>query len=206
MKTQDSPCPVGRKRLRPLWVLGFLAWPTEALAHGSIAIGDFYSGLLHPVSHTEQALAIVALGLLAGQMSAEVSWPTARAFVVSVLAGSVLGLLDLGLSLSPLVVTLSLVVLGALVAVRVELPAKLTVGLALFFGLSVGYANGSQMLANLRMPVFYVGGLTVCVGLLLLYSVQVVRRFRTFWFQTAVRVLGSWIAAAGVLMLAFQLK
>ncbi len=206
MKTHDSPCPDDRNRLRPLWILALLAWPTEALAHGSIAIGDFYSGLLHPVSHTEQALAIVALGLLAGQMSAEVSWPTARAFVVSVLAGSVLGLLDLGLSLSPLVVTLSLVVLGALVAVRVELPAKLTVGLALFFGLSVGYANGSQMLANLRMPVFYVGGLTVCVGLLLLYSVQVVRRFRTFWFQTAVRVLGSWIAAAGVLMLAFQLK
>ena len=190
--------------MRPLWFLAFLAWPTEALAHGSIAIGDFYSGLLHPVSHPEQALAIVALGLLAGQMDAELSWPTARAFVVSVLAGSVLGLLDLGLALSPLIVTLSLVVLGALVAVRVELPAKLTVGLALFFGLSVGYANGSQMLASLKMPVFYLGGLTVCVGLLLLYSVQVVRRFRTFWFQTAVRVIGSWIAAAGVLMLALQ--
>jgi urease accessory protein len=192
--------------LRPLCFLAFLAWPTEALAHGSIAIGDFYSGLLHPVSHTEVALAVIALGLLAGQMTAELSWPTVRAFVVSVLVGSVLGLLSPGLLWSSITVTLSLLVLGTLVAVRVELPSMLTVGLALFFGLSVGYANGTEMLGNLKMPVFYVGGLSVCVGLLLLYSAQLVRRFRAFWFQTAVRVIGSWIAATGGLMLAFQFK
>jgi urease accessory protein len=192
--------------LRHLWFLAFLAWPAEALAHGSIAIGDFYAGLLHPVSHTEVALAVVALGFLAGQMTAGLSWPTARAFVVSVLTGSFLGLLSPGLPWSTITVTLSLVVLGTLVAVRVELPAKLAVGLALFFGLSVGYANGTEMFGNLKMPVFYVGGLTVCVGLLLLYSSQLVRRFRAFWFQTAVRVMGSWIAATGGLMLAFQLN
>ena len=206
MSTNDSPPAARRNRLRRLWFLALLAWPTEALAHGSIAIGDFYSGLLHPVSHTEQALAIVALGLLAGQMSAGLSWPTARAFVLSVLAGSLLGLLNLGLPWSSLIVTLSLVALGALVAMRLELSAKLTAGLALFFGLSVGYENGSQMLADLKMPVFYVGGLVVSVGLLLLYSVQVVRRFRAFWFQVGVRVIGSWIAAVGMLMLALQAR
>ena len=60
------------------------------------------------------------------------------------------------------------------------------------------------MHGNLKMPVFCVGGLTVCAGLLLLYSAQLVRRFRTFWFQTAVRMMGSWIAATGALMLALQ--
>jgi hydrogenase/urease accessory protein HupE len=206
MTTHDSANTSRKSRLRALWSLVFLAWPTEALAHGSIAIGDFYSGLLHPVSHTEVALAVVALGFLAGQMTAGPSWSTARVFVLSVLVGSVLGLLSPGLPWSSMTVTISLVVLGTLVAVRVELPAKFTVGLAFFFGLSVGYANGSQMLANLKMPIFYVGGLTVCVGFLLLYCVQVVRRFRAFWFQTAVRVMGSWIAATGALILAFQVQ
>lgn len=204
MTTHDSVCPARRTRFRPLWFLAFLAWPAEALAHGSIAIGDFYAGLIHPVSHPEQALAVLAAGLLVGQMTAGLSWPAARTFFASVLVGSVLGLLNLRLPWSSVIVTLSLVVLGSLVALRVELPGKLTAGVCLFFGLAVGYANGTQMLANLKMPVFYVGGLMVCVGLMLLYSAQVVRRFRASWSQVGVRVIGSWIAAAGVLMLAFQ--
>lgn len=206
MKTHDSTCPAGRRRFKPLWLLAFLAWPTEALAHGSIAIGDFYAGLIHPVSHTEQALAVLAAGLLIGQMTAGLAWPAARAFFASVLAGSVLGLLDLGLPWYAVVVTLSLVMLGSLVALQARLPAKLASAVCLFFGLAVGYANGAQMLENLKMPIFYLGGLMVCVGLMLLYSSQVVRRFRAPWSQVGVRVVGSWIAAAGVLMLAIQLK
>jgi len=206
MTPHDSPCSAGRSRFRPLWFLAFLAWPTEALAHGSIAIGDFYAGLIHPVSHPEQALAVVAAGLLVGQMTAVLSWPAARIFFASVLAGSVLGFLNLGLPWSSTIVTLSLVVLGSLVALRAELPGKLIAGVCLFFGLAVGYANGTQMLENLKMPIFYLGGLMVCVGLMLLYCSQLVRRFRASWSQVGVRVIGSWIAAAGVLMLAIQAR
>ena len=122
------------------------------------------------------------------------------------LAGSVLGFLNLGLPWSSTIVTLSLVVLGSLVALRAELPGKLIAGVCLFFGLAVGYANGTQMLENLKMPIFCLGGLMVCVGLMLLYCSQLVRRFRASWSQVGVRVIGSWIAAAGVLMLAFQFR
>ena len=206
MKIHDSPCPAGRRRFSPLWLLAFLAWPTEALAHGSIAIGDFYAGLIHPVSHTEQALAVLAAGLLIGQMTADLAWPAARAFFASVLAGSVVGFLAPGLPWSSIIVALSLVVLGSLVALRAELPGVLATAVCLIFGLAVGYANGTQMLENLKMPIFYLGGLMVCVGLVLLYSSQVVRRFRASWSQLGVRVVGSWIAAAGVLTLAFHVR
>jgi hydrogenase/urease accessory protein HupE len=162
--------------------------------------------LIHPVSHTEQALAVLAAGLLVGQMTAGLARPVARTFFTSVLAGSVLGLLTPGLPWSSVVVTVSLVVLGSLVALRAELPGKLAVGVCLLFGLAVGYANGAQMLENLKMPIFYLGGSMVCVGLLLLYSSQVVRRFRAPWAQVGIRVVGSWIAAAGVLMLAFHVR
>jgi hydrogenase/urease accessory protein HupE len=158
------------------------------------------------VSHTEQALAVLAAGLLIGQMTAGFAWSAARAFFASVLAGSVVGLVAPDLQWSSVLVTLSLVVLGSLVALRAELPGKFVAGMCLFFGLAVGYANGTQMLENLKMPIFYLGGLMVCVGLLLLYCSQVVRRFRASWAQVGVRVIGSWIAAAGVLMLSIQLK
>jgi hydrogenase/urease accessory protein HupE len=206
MMKKDSARSAGRKPFRSLWFIAVLAWPTEAQAHGTISIGDFYTGLIHPMSHPEQVLAVVAAGLLVGQMAAGLAWPTARSFIASVLAGSILGLMNLGLPGSSVVVTLSLIVLGAFVALRAELPGKLTVGVYLFLGLAVGYTTSSQMSGNLKMPVFYLGGTLVGVGWVLLYSAQLVRRFRASWFQLGVRVIGSWIAAAGILIFAFQAR
>jgi hypothetical protein len=49
-------------------------------------------------------------------------------------------------------------------------------------------------------PVLYVLGFALGLGLLLFHVENVAVRARAFWMQVGIRVVGSWIAAVGVLI------
>jgi len=206
IRTAPAPARFGRlSRVIPT-ALGALVWlrPAPALAHGSLAVGDFYSGMLHPLLHLEMLLPTIALALWAGQLGNPHSWRLPLAFLGAALVGTVAGVLEIDLRLGPASLRLSMLALGLLVAARGKLPVSLAMTMALLFGLFEGQSNTYDPETKIERPLLFIAGVGSSIGLILFHVATRVVRYRAFWVQTGVRVVGSWIAATGLLVLALE--
>jgi urease accessory protein len=169
--------------------------------------GPFLGSFLHPLTSMDHGLAFVALGLLGGQQARH-WWRT----VVSFLSGAAVGtsipwLIGLGGSAATLttVNAASLVVLGGLVALGRPLPAPLSMVVAAVFGLSHGIENGMDMAPESRSLASVVGVLAAALFTGTPFAIAVAA-LRAAWLRTGVQVLGSWVAAIGLIMLGFRLR
>lgn len=184
--------------------LGLALGADAAYAHAASAqAGSFYAGLLHPLTAPEHVLPMLALGLLAGQRGLREGQGVLLAFVVALAAGA--GLAPPGATpgwIPPSNVG-SLVVIGGLVAAAWRLPTALLYALALWFGMTHGYANGTALSPNLSPTVFILG--LIAAALLAtgygLVVTDTLLRLKPAWPRVAVRVAGSWVAAVGILVL-----
>ena len=180
---------------------------TAAEAHlVNTDLGPFYGGLVHPLTALEHLLPLMALGLLAGQQGT----PTARrvlvAFPLGLAGGAWLSYPRLTWTGIQILNLLSLLVLGLLVAVNRHLPTGVTEGLSLIVGVTHGAANGAAAAAaGVSRELFVAGLLTTGVVLATLVPALVLS-LRAAWTRVAVRVVGSWIAAVGLLMVSFALR
>jgi urease accessory protein len=185
-----------------LAALAACAWPGPAWAHSlSARFGDFYGGLLHPTTALEQALPLVALGLLAGQNGPR----PARWLLLAVPIAFALGT-SLGGVLPPppylwVINAGSFLLLGLLLAFDGALPLPLLLGLGAGLGLSHGLANGTGMAGGTDPWLFVLGGALAALMAILLPSALVVS-LESAWQRIAVRIAGSWIAAVGAMILA----
>jgi urease accessory protein len=179
-------------------------WPADVLAHGSLAIGDFYTGMLHPLLHFEVLLPTLALALWAGQLGGAQAWRLPLVLLGAALLGAAAGILDLELRLGTSLLRLSMLMFGLLVAARGRLPAAVGVPIVLIVGITLGQVNTYQPDVPIERPLLFVTGLVSCIGLILFHVASRVVRYRAFWAQTGVRVVGSWIAATGLLVLALE--
>ncbi len=178
-----------------------LRWPAPAAAHPMTGVGDFYAGLLHPLTAVEMALPLIALSLLAGQQQRDTAIRLMAAVPLALGLGALLGLVlpaPAGLQQANVG---AMVVLGALVATAPALPAPAVVVLAAVPAATVGLANGAELGGQLS-AVRFVPGLALAGFLLVTYGVGSARRLRAPWAWMGFRVVGSWIAAVGVLSLA----
>jgi len=191
--------------LTPLLALA-AAWlhPAPALAHGSLAVGEFYTGMLHPLLHFESLLPILALALWSGQLGDARAWHLPVTFSAAALVGAVAGILDVEPPVGRSLLLLAMLVLGLLVAVRGRLPAWLAMAMVLLFGVGQGQANTYDPEQEIERPLLFLAGFGSSIGLIFFHVVTRVFRYRAFWVQTAVRVLGSWIAATGLLVLVLE--
>jgi urease accessory protein len=207
-RTSTAPARFGRpsRAISTALVTWALVWlhPAPALAHGSLAVGDFYSGMLHPLLHFETLLPTLALALWSGQLGSPHSWRLPLAFLGAALVGTVTGVLEIDLQLGPASLRLSMLVLGFLVAARAKLPAWLAMTMALLLGLFDGQTHTYDPETKIERPLLFIAGVGASIGLILFHVVTRVVRYRAFWVQTGVRVVGSWIAATGLLVLALE--
>jgi hydrogenase/urease accessory protein HupE len=176
--------------------------PVNAHAHlVSTRFGDFYGGMLHLCLTLEHALPMVALGLLAGLQAPR----TGRWILVAVPLGLLCGVL-LAMAvpdLAPLVWAnqASFVIPGLLIAAAWRLPMAALVGLGWLFGLSHGYGNGLAISAETNAYLFALGVLACGFVLLALVAAATVAwTQRATWAAIAVRAVGSWIAAIGLMV------
>lgn len=186
--------------------IALTAWlhPGPARAHGSLAVGDFYSGMLHPLLHFETLLPALALALWAGQLGTPHAWRLPLAFLGAAMLGALAGVLEIALPLGNASLRVSMLVLGLLVAARGALPAWMALAMAALFGLLEGQVHTYEPEATIERPALFISGVGASIGLILFHVVTRVVRYRAFWVQIGVRVLGSWIAATGLLVLALQ--
>ena len=177
-----------------------LAWATPASAHMlDNRFGDFYGGVLHPLTALEHALPILALGLLAGQQGERAARWLVLTFPLALLLGAVLATVIPLLPSISLLNAVSFVALGLLVAAGRALPLTLLIALGAVFGLSHGYENGRAMGADTAIHLF-IPGIAVAGGLVTaLVSAATIDLASRTWARVGVRVVGSWIAAIGIM-------
>ena len=135
--------------------------PTIAFAHPGVGpASGLAHGFMHPVSGLDHVLAMVLVGTLAWQLGGRALWLLPAAFVGMMAAGGALGVAGIGVPFVEAGIALSVVVLGAMVALGVRAPTAITAGLAGLFAVFHGHAHGMEMPAA-------VGGATYAAGFML---------------------------------------
>lgn len=176
--------------------------PTTAEAHLVTArFGDFYSGALHPLTALEHVIPWLAVGLLAGLQEIRTGRWMVLVFPVAIFAGTCGSAVWPSMALLSMVNLASFIVLGALVALAWRLPPPVLLGLGAAFGFSHGYENGLAAPPDGKLWLFGVGVTAagyVIVTLITALTVVITRR--RGWPKVAVRAVGSWIGAIGIML------
>ena len=123
-----------------------VAGSAPAFAHvGHSATESFAAGIAHPLSGLDHVTVMVAVGLWAALKGGKALWAWPAAFVGVMMAGGALGMAHVGLPFVEPAILASVVALGLLVALAVDLP--LAVGAAIIgaFALFHGHAHGSEV-------------------------------------------------------------
>ena len=186
-------------------LLAVLAWSDPSAAHTlDNRFGDFYAGVVHPVTALEHAPPILAMGLLAGQQGERAARWLVLAFPLALLIGAGLAAAAAPLPALGLLNAASFVVLGLLLAAGLRLPLPVLIALGAVFGISHGYENGRAMAPDTAVHLFVLGVAAVGGLVTALVSAATIDLATTAWSRIAVRVAGSWIAAIGIMTIGLR--
>ncbi len=187
-------------RCAVLLVAALVLAAEPALAHGNMAIGEFYSGALQSVLHLDALLPLLALAVWAAQLGEPSLWHVPVACLAAGALGSAAAAAGLILPVAAGAGSFLMLALGLLVAANLRVSAPAAIAVAAVVGLQHGYAGTLGEEAAARRPLLYGVGLLAGTGLLLLHVENIAMRARAFWMQIGMRVVGSWIAAIGLLI------
>lgn len=157
-------------------------------------------GFAHPLSGLDHILAMIAVGLWAAQAHDRIVWLFPLIFVVVMGLGGLFGAVALPLAFAEHGIMLSLVILGALLAWRKDLPLSASVLLIGLFALSHGYAHGSEMPSSAALPS-YAMGFMLATMLLHLCGIGLAQLCKKFAGIRWIRFSGIIIAGYGGFLL-----
>lgn len=137
-----------RKTLAALLILA--AGTAPAFAHLDPGEhGSLMAGLSHPLFGTDHILAMVAVGLWAALLAQvadrKALWLVPAAFVGTMLVGFAAAMVDLPLPFVEPVVLASVVVIGLLAAVALNVPVVPAMAMVGFFAFFHGHAHGGEI-------------------------------------------------------------
>ncbi len=185
-------------------VSALLLQPSVAAAHlVTTGMGPVYDGIGHLLLTPEDLVPAMAVALYAGLRGKEPGRRALFFFPLAWLIGGFAGLLvnyNPGYSLS----VLSFLLLGALIAADLRMPAHIFTLLAVAVGAMHGFFNGIAMRSGPGVSGLL--GIAATLFVLVAIGSAVVVSLQATWTRVAVRVAGSWIAAVGLLMLGWLAK
>lgn len=182
--------------------VAFVATAAPASAHPAFGVTGFTGGLLHPLLVPAHLMAAVGLALLIGQQRRD------HGAVIAYAAAIVAGLGAIALAYVPTRaeqgVLAAAASAGLLVALGRPLPRSAGVLLAAAGGLALALDSPPEAIslrdANLSLLGTAIGAVIVLLALL-----QVTTRLTRAWQRIGARIVGSWIAASAILVLALRL-
>ena len=194
-------------RTNPLLaILIVLSIPATAPAHSAIeGLEGFGAGLLHPLSSPAHLLILIALGLLTGQRKPldlktlfAVFAPCLALALLLTMTGAITG------AYQPILVGLDLC---AATPVALEMPIPPLGCRALFAGaaLAIGFDSGPEKGTVAVVIKTLLGTWLMVVFLLFDVAYYTSLATRNHWPKVGVRIVGSWIIAISLLMLALSL-
>ena len=136
----------------------------EAHTFGSQGAG-LMAGLTHPFVGLDHLLAMIAVGIWAGQLGGRAVWLIPLTFVSIMAAAATLASFGLLLPLVEPAIACSVLVLGLLIAGSVRLPTSLGALLVGLFAVFHGYAHGLE-LPQAASPILYGAGFVLATALL----------------------------------------
>lgn len=176
-----------------------LLLPLPAAAHVGGDVGGLAAGLLHPLTGLDHLLAMVAVGLWAGQMGRPATWVLPVVFPAVMVVGAVAGAAGLAVPGVEAGIAGSLAALGVLVALALRPSPALGAVVVGLFAFVHGHAHGTELPAAVH-PLLYGAGFVAATLLLHLAGIALGSLPGT-WAARAVRVGGGAIAAVGVALL-----
>jgi urease accessory protein len=183
--------------------LAFLAQRAEAHLVET-GLGPVYDGVAHLALSPEYYVPIFGAALLAGLRGRDHARLAVLLLPLAWLVGGLLG----GVPGAPAFVAplwLPFLAVGVLVAADLQLPVGATGAVIGGLGLLCGYSNGLAM-AEFGWGVRGVIGSTAGNFVLVTLVAALAAGTTIAWVRIAWRVLGSWIAASGLLLLGWALR
>ncbi len=184
-----------------LLALPVAIFPAAALAHtGAGATSGFLHGVGHPVSGIDHLLAMIMVGMFAWQLGGRAIWLLPATFVTVMATGGALGVAGVHVPYIETGIALSVIVLGAAVALGVKAPVAAAVAVVAVFAVFHGHAHGAEMPED-------AGGLAYGLGFILATAVAhatglgfgfVVGKADAAYGSLTVRGAGALAAALGV--------
>jgi urease accessory protein len=168
-----------------------------ALAHsiaGSAA--GFAGGFLHPLTGPDHMLAMICVGIWGGQLGVPAIWLLPISFPLIMAVGGAFGVVGGPLPAGELLIALSVVVLGTLVALARKLPIAVALIIVGIFAIAHGHAHGVELPGAADALAFTVG-FVIATGLLHLAGIAIGVLARWPVGAFAIRACGCGVALAG---------
>jgi urease accessory protein len=181
---------------KPILSVMLLLAPTAALAHtGHGATASLFAGLAHPLSGLDHLTVMLAVGALAALKGGRALWLWPATFVGVMVAGALLGMAQVQLPLVEPAILASIVVLGLLVALAIDLPTWLGAVVVGVCALFHGHAHGAEAVGV--GAAGYMIGFIATTAALHLAGIGAVLGLRSASLQPLVRVAGAACALIG---------
>lgn len=184
-------------------LLAAVAAPCQAHMVES-GLGPYYDGMLHVVLTAEDLLPILALAAIAGLGGKAHARLTVLLLPLAWLVAGIIGA-QVARPLPEFMAWLPLVLVGGLLALDPRPPRLVLALLVVAVGAWLGYGNGAALRvagADIRAVIGSTGTVLLATTLLAAGAVAL----QAGWRRIAWRVAGSWVAAAGVLLLGWTLR
>jgi urease accessory protein len=170
---------------------------TPAFAHITADMGSgIADGFLHPLTGFDHLLAMVSVGIWGAELGAPAIWGLPIAFPLIMALGGALGVVGMPLPAGELLIALSVVVLGALVAMAWRLPIWAALAIVGVFAVAHGHAHGVELPRAADALAFTVG-FVLSTGLLHLGGITIGLLSRWSAGVIAIRSSGCAVALAG---------
>lgn len=179
-----------------------LALPGLAEAHPDPAhASGLVHGFMHPLSGLDHVLAMVAVGLLAAHAGGRALWAIPLAFLGMMAVGGALGVAGIAIPHVEVGIALSVIVLGAAVALRLQWPLAAAMGLVGLFAIFHGHAHGAEM-PETASGLAYAAGFLIATASLHTAGIALGRVIGTrAYAPRLMRVAGTAMGLAGVALL-----
>lgn len=193
-----------KKLLAAAVAIGAILTPGAAMAHpGLDHAHDAVHGFLHPFGGIDHILVMVAIGVFAAQLGGRAVWLVPLAFVGTMAAAGALAVVGYNIPHVEAGIALSVLAIGAAIALRVHLPTVAAMAAAGLLAIFHGQAHGAEMPPSLS-GLWYGAGFIAATALLHGIGIggfTLVARPQSQAGQIAVRFAGGVAALAGVMLL-----
>jgi urease accessory protein len=170
---------------------------SPALAHVTVGMGSgITDGFLHPLTGLDHLLAMVSVGIWGAELGAPAIWLLPIVFPLIMALGAALGVAGMPLPAGELIVAVSVVVLGALVASAQRLALWAALAIVGVFAVAHGHAHGAE-LPHAADALAFTVGFVLATGMLHLAGIVIGLLAGGPRGAAVIRVSGCAIAIAG---------
>jgi urease accessory protein len=188
---------LGRGSTIGLTLIAGMLIATPALAHpGHGAAASFAAGIAHPLTGLDHITVMIAVGLWAALKGGRALWVWPATFVGVMLAGGALGMAHVPLPYVEPGILASVVALGLMVALAVDLPVAVGGAIVGAFALLHGHAHGTEVAETLG-GAEYMAGFALATASLHLAGIGFALTMQRAALRPLVRLAGVACVAVG---------